>query len=282
MKVSRANLDILSNAIVGQVAAIQYNSDGTIKEESRSAIQQTAGNIRLSVANGAIDTAVAADGTIANKMLGTGIDITNGIIVLTANNIKMQGNTGNPYLLCTEIDGKPVIKAENLQLSGVLSLGGWNAGKTALEQYAEGKANTAQQNAIDTASTDATNKANTAEANAKGYADTAANTALESAKTYANSTDYLTSYIVPKVTAGTNALKEILEGEGGSIKAAQDTANSASTAAGNAQSTANSAIASIREVDYLKNALLEEDTTITGGLILSTLIQLGSGAKTDN
>ena len=249
MKVSRANLDILSNAIVGQVAAIQYNSDGTIKEESRSAIQQTAGNIRLSVANGAIDTAVAADGTIANKMLGTGIDITNGIIVLTANNIKMQGNTGNPYLLCTEIDGKPVIKAENLQLSGVLSLSGWNDGKTALEQYAEGKANTAQQNAIDTASTDATNKANTAEANAKGYADTKKTEAIAAAKVYSDSTDYLNS-IKGTITAGFATTESV-----------------------------NNAIAGL---DYLKAALTEESTVVQGGLVLSSLIQLGSGAKTSS
>lgn len=275
----------MADMIDSQVA--EYTSDNELVPSSLySHIVQSRNQISLKIGQAkseAIDDATGQVSGVKQNLLDTGIDIINKKIEMTADNIILKNNSGTRALsIVNGSDGKPVISAENLQLTGVLSTSAWEAGKTALEQYAEEKASTAQQNAIDTASTDATNKANTAETNAKGYADTAANTALESAKTYANSTDYLINYVVPKVTAGTDALKQSLEGEGGSIKAAQDTANSASTAAGDAQSTADSAIASIREVDYLKNALLEEDTTVAGGLILSTLIQLGSGAKTDN
>lgn len=248
MKVSRANLDILSNAIVGQVATITYNPDGTISSQSSSAIQQTAGNIRLSVANGAINTAVAADGTIANKMLGTGIDITNGKIEMTADNIILKNNSGTRALTITNgSDNLPVIDTSSLNVSGIFSTSAWNTTKDGVLGTAQGYANTAQSNAETTASADATAKANAAIVAAAQDASEKALAALNSAKNYANSNDYLTNYVFNTVdtkisTAINGASEEIL------ADAAADAANKANAAetaakadAAAAQATANTA-----------------------------------------
>lgn len=228
----KAAFNIMADMIDSQVA--EYTSDNELIPGSLySHILQSREQISLKIGTAkseAISDATGKVNGVKQNLLDTGIDITNGLIVLTANNIKMQGNTGNPYLLCTEIDGKPVIKAENLQLSGVLSLSAWNAGKTALEQYAEGKANTA-------------------ETNAKGYADTKKTEAIDAAKVYSDSPDYLDS-IKGTITAGFATTESV-----------------------------NNAIAGL---DYLKAALTEESTVIQGGLVLSSLIQLGSGAKTSS
>lgn len=49
-----------------------------------------------------------------DKLLATGIDIMNEKIVLTANNTVIQSNSGQQIAMFTEVNGKPLLKAENI------------------------------------------------------------------------------------------------------------------------------------------------------------------------
>ena len=130
MIVNKANLEVMSNAIVGQVTQITYNADGTISDQSSSAIQQTAGQIRLQVANGAIDTAVTEGGKIAAPLLATGIDIVQGDITLVANHISLKNQsdiTGLELITLGESPNqKVVIDVGSLNVSGIFTTSAWD------------------------------------------------------------------------------------------------------------------------------------------------------------
>ena len=81
-QVNKANLEVLTDKIVGKVTQITYNQDGTISSQSASLIEQNANEIKLQVANGAIDDALDSGGSINSALLPTGIDITNEKVVL--------------------------------------------------------------------------------------------------------------------------------------------------------------------------------------------------------
>ena len=93
--VNRANLQILTDAIIGTVGSYTFNADGTLDTATQSRIQQTADAIRLSVVTGALDE----NGAITTALLPTGIDITHGQIVVTADQFKIQTNDGATTLL---------------------------------------------------------------------------------------------------------------------------------------------------------------------------------------
>lgn len=302
----KAAFAILADMINSEVGS--YTSDNELVPGSiYSYIKQYKDRISLKVDTAQSNAETNAANDIKSKLLATGIDIADKKIEMTADNIVLKNNSGTRALTITNgSDGKPVIDTSSLNVSGIFTTSAWNTTKSGILDTAQGYANTAQSNAEATASADASAKANaaqsaaeaTAAADATNKANAAKNSAIETAsadatnkanaaetnaKNYANSADYLTNYVVPKVSEGTTALKNQLEGNGGSIKAAQDaaaaaqgTANTAVTKANTAQGTADGAVASINEMAYLKNAILDNGTAIAGGLILSTLIQLGS------
>ena len=208
-QVNKSNLEVLSNAIIGQVISITYNQDGTISSSSASTIEQTSESIKLQVANSAINTGLASGGSINNALLPTGIDITNGNITLIANHISLKNQNNISGLDLVTIGDPPnqrvVIDVSSLNVRGIFTTSEWSAEELALQ----------------------------------GYADSAAGDALTAAEEYSNSSAYLTGHVVPLIT----------------------------------QATAGLAVDS--DYAYLKTAL-ENQTTAMGGLMLTSLIQLGA------
>lgn len=208
-QVNKSNLEVLSNAIIGQVVSITYNQDGTISSSSASTIEQTSESIKLQVANSAIDTGLASGGSINNALLPTGIDITNGNITLIADHISLKNQSNISGLDLITIGDPPnqrvVIDVSSLNVRGIFTTSEWSAEELALQ----------------------------------GYADNAAGDALTAAENYSNSSAYLTGYVVPLITQATTGL-------------AVDS-----------------------DYAYLKTAL-ENQTAAMGGLMLTSLIQLGA------
>lgn len=223
--VNRANLQILTDAIIGTVGSYTFNADGTLDTATQSRIQQTADAIRLSVVTGALDEG----GEIYSALLATGIDIVDGDITLTANHILLQNQSAVSGLELTTVgtgaNQRVVIDIDSLNINGIFTTQAWQGKETLLKGYADSAASDAQSAAEGTAQTLATN-------------------ALNSAKAYANSTEYLTDYVVPLISDATNGL------------------------------------AHESDYNYLKAALLDGTTTVAGGLILSSLIKLGYNAGT--
>lgn len=128
--VNKTNLEILSNAIAGTSTQISYNEDGTIDSQSTGAMIVGAGNVRLQVANGAIDTAVGPDGKITTPLLGTGIDIINGDITLIANHISLKNQSDITGLELITIGESPnqkvVIDVGSLNVSGIFTTSAWD------------------------------------------------------------------------------------------------------------------------------------------------------------
>lgn len=206
--VNKSNLEVLSNAIAGTSTQISYNADGTIDQQSTAAMILGAGNIRLQVANGAIDTAVAANGKIAAPLLGTGIDIVNGDITLIANHIALKNQNDQTGLELVTIgsgaNAKVVIDVASLNVSGIFTTSAW---------LGTGGVGGERNSVLSDAET--------------------------AAETYANSSTYLNAYVLPMIQSATSGL-------------AVDS-----------------------DYSYLKTAL-ENQTTALGGLMLTSLIQLGA------
>lgn len=71
-----------------------------------------------------------------DKLLATGIDIMNEKIVLTANNTVIQSNSGQQIAMFTEVNGKPLLKAENIDTDNLTanSLSSYNSStKTSIQ-----------------------------------------------------------------------------------------------------------------------------------------------------
>lgn len=189
-QVNKSNLEILSNAIIGQVTSITYNQDGTISSSSASTIQQTSESIKLQVANSAINTGLASGGSINNALLPTGIDITNGNITLIADHISLKNQSNITGLDLITIGEAPnqrvVIDVTSLNVNGIFSTSPgsvWASQLAGINSTAQGYADTAQSNAED-------------------YADDAADDAYTNAVSQAatNASTYITQNVLPLIT----------------------------------------------------------------------------------
>ena len=275
-EITKANLKVLADAIVGQVTT--YDSNGLIT--NKSTIEQKAGQIRLSVANTAIGTALATNGSINSALLDTGIDITQGKIVVTANNFMVQDQQGRVALMTS---GNK-IKASYLEIDGIFSTtpgSVWMTNVNNLNQTALGYANTAEGNAKSYADTGDTNTLDSA----KSYADTVAGTA------YDDALDYMTDNIVPSVTqAYTDAINALgVPDIADRIGAAEEDVDGLEGDVSDLSGDLDAAILRIQategglsDLGYLSAALLNGQTVAAGGLILSSLIQLGSTTGHDS
>ena len=260
VKISRANFDVFADAIVGTVA--QYDSEGRITSEFATRIAQTIDSISFSVAK------------VSSALLPTGIDITNQQIVVTANNFMIRDNDSNVALIT---EGNK-IKAAYLEINGIFSTtpgSVWMTNVNSLNQTAFGYANTAEGNAKSYADTGDTNTLNSA----KSYADTVAETA------YDDALDYVTDSVIPGVTrAYTDAINALgvpdlasrlgtaegdIDGLEGNVS---DLSGDLDAAILRIQATEGG----LSDLGYLSAALLNGQTVAVGGLVLSSLIQLGS------
>ena len=246
VKISRANFDVFADAIVGTVA--QYDSEGRITSEFATRIAQTIDSISFSVAK------------VGSALLPTGIDITNQQIVVTASNFMIRDNDSNVALIT---EGNK-IKAAYLEINGIFSTAPgsvWMTNVNALNSTALGYANTAENNAKGYADTGDTNTLNSA----KSYADTVAETA------YDDALDYVTTSVIPGVTqAYTDAINAL------GIPDLKDDVSGLSDDLDAAILRIQATEGGLSDLGYLSAALLNGQTVAVGGLVLSSLIQLGS------
>lgn len=242
--VNKANLEILSDAIIGSVSQTTFDyENGIITSQCSSTIRQTANEIKLAISNGAIDTAVATNGKINKPLLDTGIDITNGNIVLTANHIALKNQNNQTALELITVgsgqDTKVLIDVGSLNVSGIFTTSAWSTQENALHGYSDTAAGNAYTNAVAQAATDAAS--------------------------------YITTNVSPLITNAQTTADNAATAAGN----AQTTANNAATAAGNAQTAVNG-------MAYLATALANGTTAIGGGLVLSSLIGVGGNTGTDD
>ena len=250
--VNKANFKVLSDAILGQVIEYTYNNDGTISNATKGLIKTTADSVRLAVVEGA----VGEDGVITNALLPTGIDIINGNITLTADHVKLQNQGAVTGLELITIGEAPnqrvVIDTASLNVNGIFSTSPgsvWAGIQNDIEDYVDTAAGDAQSAAEATAK----GYADTAEQQAKNYADQKASGAITSANTYVNT---------------------LLYGENGD--ASDPKSGSIAYAINTLGTNYDSLDTRLSDMGYLAKALWDGDTAVAGGLIASSLIQLGS------
>lgn len=258
--VAKSSFDLFADAIQGKVW--QEDINGIISGDTYSSVKQTVNNINLSVAS------------VRNDLLATGIDISGveyddqgkvvkgGTVTITADNFILQGNkpgADRALELVYDTNGIPRISAANLEVEGVFSTQAWSNNLNSINSTASGYASAAQAAAESTAQ----GYANTAENNAKGYADTKKSEAINEAINSANT--YVTT---------------LLYGEGGD--ASNPESGSILYAINTLDGNYNNLDTRVSDMGYLARALWDGDTAITGGLIASSLIQLGSKTYNGN
>ena len=221
--VNKSNLEVLSNAIAGTSTQITYNADGTINSQSTGEIIAAAGQVRLQVANGAIDTAVGPNGKITTPLLGTGIDIVNGDITLVANHIALKNQSDQTALQLITVgsgsSARVLIDTGSLNVNGIFSTSAWSSQETALHGYSDTAAGTAYTNAVSQAATNATtyitNNVVPSITAAQTTADNAARDA-GTAQTAVNGMSYLADALLNGTTAiGGGLVLSSLVGVGG-------------------------------------------------------------------
>lgn len=285
-QVNKANLEVLTDKIVGKVTQITYNQDGTISSQSASLIEQNANEIKLQVANGAIDDALDSGGSINSALLPTGIDITNEKVVITANHFYLKGNDAgsDAALVLVYKDNVPKISVVNLDVTGVFQTTEWSTQVTNLNTTAQGYANTA-------------------ESNANSYADGVGASTLDDAKDYSDDNlqlakDYADNIETSAINTAEDYFNTIVYGNGGtaehptsgSILYTINNLGDEYTTLNNQINVGNNSLVSqintlsghLTDMGYLAEALLNGRTVIGGGLILSSLIQLGSNPGGQN
>ena len=311
-KVIKSSFDIFADAIQGKVW--QEDPNGIISGNTYSLVKQTVDNINLSVAsvrNDLLATGIDISGVQYDDQ---GHVIQGGTVTITGDNFILQGNQPNSNRALTlvyDTNGVPRISASNLEIEGIFSTAPgsvWLTQKndiksyaddvaqdaqTAAEQNAQGFADTAEQNAKDAAQGYADAAQAAAESTAQGYA----NAAERNAKSYTDTREtiikaYADSVGSNSVTSAENYFNNIVYGEGGSASSPATGSildlingldndytsiyNQINTGDNSIVSQINSLTGHLTDLGYLTEALWDGDTVTAGGLILSSLIQLGS------
>lgn len=315
-KVIKSSFDIFADAIQGRVwqqdpnGIISGNTYSSVKQTIDN-INLSVVNVRNDLLATGIDISGVQYDQQGHVIQGGTVTITSDNFILQGN----QPGADRALTLVYDSNGIPRISASNLEIEGVFSTTAWgdrvsalnstaqgyaNAAQAAAESNAQGYANTAQQNAIDSANayTDseiqgakdyADGVASTAEDNAKGYtdareviikayADNVGSSSVTSAQTYFNNIVYGNGGSAQNPTAGSilgliNGLDNDILGLGNSYSDLYDQIN---TGNNSIVSQINALSGYLTDLGYLAEALWNGDTVTAGGLILSSLIQLGS------
>ena len=171
----------------------------------------------------------------------TGIDIADHTVTIMADNFVLKNTNGTRTLsLAVDGNGLPLIAASNLEINGIFST---TPGSTWM---------TLRGNILSTAQ----GYADSAEGNANNYADSVGATTLQSSK------DYFNNNVLPGINSSISGLSTRM--------------GTAETDISNLATRVADAEGGLSDLGYLAAALLDGSTTVAGGLILSSLIQLGS------
>lgn len=233
----KANFEILATAIVGTVSSFAYDENGVLTNSTKSIIEQQAYNIRLDV----IDESLGANGSINNALLNTGINITSGKITVTSNQFILRNQHGTRGLtLTTDGNGDPLIDISNLKVSDVFRTTAWSTEKGDLKDYADTVSGNATNNAVNTAET---------------YFN---NIVYGQGGTAQNPTSGSVLYAIKTLNDDLSSLDTTITGAGGLASRIQD------------------AEEGLSDLGYLAEALFDGNIVTAGGLLLGSLIQLGS------
>lgn len=97
-----------------------YGSLGNIFLKDMSGQTYFITDMKFETGNKSTDwTPAPEDQPNKTELLATGVDITNQQIIMTADNTKIQSNDGQQIALFTTINGKPVVKAENIDTNNL-------------------------------------------------------------------------------------------------------------------------------------------------------------------
>lgn len=306
-KVIKSSFDIFADAIQGRVW--QEDPNGIITGNTYSLVKQTIDNINLSVAsvrNDLLATGIDISGVQYDDQ---GHVTQGGTVTITADNFILKGNRPNAdraLTLVYDSNGVPRISATNLEVEGIFSTtpgSVWMLQKEdiksyaddvaedaqlAAEQNAQGFADTAEQNAKDAAQ----GYADDAESNAKDYTDTRETIIKNYADTVAET--WATNKANAAVTSANAYVTNLLWGNGSQSDPEEgslldiinseifNVADDLSALDGQINgpnglaADVSNALYGISDLGYLKRALWDGDTAVAGGLIVSSLIQLGT------
>ena len=270
--VNKANIEILADAIAGTVSTYQYDSEGKLTSETKNLIKQTANDTVLTITGTELET--------------VGIYIHNASpsdnhIDLIADKVRIKG-TGDHTptglsIVWDSTDQRYKIDAASLNVTGIFSTSAWNTQLTNINNTAQGYANTAQSNAegyadnIGTAANSyADQAASDAETAAKAYADNVGSTSVQTAENYFNNIVYGEGGSAQQPTSG--SILYTINNLGIDLSNLDDQINDTGGLADQIQT----ATQGLTDLGYLAEALLNGETVVAGGLIVSSLIQLGS------
>lgn len=255
VKIAKSSFDIFADAIQGMVW--QQDPNGIITSDTYSAVKQTVDTINLHIEN--TKSALRATGIdiYGVQFDAGGNPINGGTVVITADNFKIQANDSSVQdaLSIVLVDGHPKISASSLQINGIFSTAPgseWLAIKTDLNTTAQGYATTSLNNSKSYTDGQITDT--------KSYADNKASTTYSNAQSYFN---------------------DIVYGSGGSAQA--PTSDSILGYLNSLGDDVEDLFTEIGSIDvqslglsYITDALLNGTTIASGGLILTSLIQLGT------
>ena len=249
IKKAKSSFELFADAIEGRVW--QEDGNGIITGNTYSRVKQTVDTINLHIEN--TKSALRATGIdiYGVQFDEYGVPINGGTVVITADNFKIQANNSNVQdaISITLVDGHPKISASSLEVEGIFSNTPgsiWLSKVGALNTTAQGYATAALNSA-------------------KSYADNTALNAISTAESYVQ------TLLWGNGTAQDPASGTILK----RLNEIIDLGGSLDTAVNNMEDTVTTMGTTVSGMSYLTQALLNGSTASVGGLLLSSLIQLG-------